>query len=338
MLPKGAVHLPFKGIAKIARSLGFDYAEAVTGFEFKKRRAFPVIEGVVVARENEAALLDAYWEAEQDAKEKARVKQEERVLKQWTRLVQGLRIRQRLQEQYATKPDEEQSGLGPNKSGPNNDAEALGGGFLTAADDVVQPFHLPKFQYPHGNLSFDLPPTRPIVDSDLTAMATAVDEPVDEPPRDFTSECRTMDTGSDMEEMTTTPPAASGVVPKTMQEMAESAARQLANDADAIEVVVTDTNTHRPSASSTSGSVKQSRRPATRSASARKRGRGYKTEGDTSDDSGSLSSPKKRTRARESLTSLTPPTRTLRPRASKTPVQIQEEKQQEKAFRRAIAR
>jgi len=29
-----------------------------TGFEFKKRRAFPVIEGVVVAQENEAVLLE----------------------------------------------------------------------------------------------------------------------------------------------------------------------------------------------------------------------------------------------------------------------------------------
>ena len=69
-----------KGVAKIARKLGFDFAEAVvrtciqlcdwcrllitfhsiqqTGFEFKKRRAFPVIEGVVVAIENEATLLE----------------------------------------------------------------------------------------------------------------------------------------------------------------------------------------------------------------------------------------------------------------------------------------
>lgn len=39
------------------------------------------------------------------AEEKARVKREERVIKQWTRLIQGLRIRQRLQEQYGTKSD-----------------------------------------------------------------------------------------------------------------------------------------------------------------------------------------------------------------------------------------
>jgi Rad4 beta-hairpin domain 3 len=31
-----------------------------TGFEFKKRRAFPIIEGVVVAAENEAVLLEVF--------------------------------------------------------------------------------------------------------------------------------------------------------------------------------------------------------------------------------------------------------------------------------------
>jgi hypothetical protein len=29
-----------------------------TGFEFRKRRAFPIVEGVVVAAENEGALLE----------------------------------------------------------------------------------------------------------------------------------------------------------------------------------------------------------------------------------------------------------------------------------------
>ena len=74
------VHL-VKGVARIARKLDFDYAEAVvsspnaypchkhgntldltfllqTGFEFKKRRAFPIVEGVVVAAENEPILLE----------------------------------------------------------------------------------------------------------------------------------------------------------------------------------------------------------------------------------------------------------------------------------------
>ncbi|KAF9448723.1 Rad4-domain-containing protein [Macrolepiota fuliginosa MF-IS2] len=179
MLPHGAAHIPYKGVAKIARKLGFDFAEAVTGFEFKKRRAFPVIEGVVIAKENEGALLEAFWESERVAEEKARAKREERVIKQWTRLIQGLRIRQRLQEQYGTKTDRvqgnkiiHQKDLKPNSGGGNTGAdgadlraepdaraqlpseevgtEAPGhddGGFVIGADDVVEAFHLPKFQY-----------------------------------------------------------------------------------------------------------------------------------------------------------------------------------------------
>ncbi|GAW01080.1 Rad4-domain-containing protein [Lentinula edodes] len=58
MLPRGAVHMPFKGVAKIARKLQIDFAEAVTGFEFRKRKATPVLEGIVVAIENEEVVLE----------------------------------------------------------------------------------------------------------------------------------------------------------------------------------------------------------------------------------------------------------------------------------------
>src|SRR6266851_8026833 len=104
MLPSGAAHIPRmsspfilpclllrticfclftdKGVAKIARQLGFDHAEAVvrtcspklaavilphvlghrwaqTSFEFRKGKAFPVISGIVVAAENEDTILEA---------------------------------------------------------------------------------------------------------------------------------------------------------------------------------------------------------------------------------------------------------------------------------------
>ena len=51
-----------KCIAKIAKKLGFDYAEAVTSFEFKKGRAFPVITGIVIASENEETLLEVSFQ------------------------------------------------------------------------------------------------------------------------------------------------------------------------------------------------------------------------------------------------------------------------------------
>ncbi|KZT42654.1 Rad4-domain-containing protein, partial [Sistotremastrum suecicum HHB10207 ss-3] len=100
MLPRGAVHVPHKGTAKIARELKIDYAEAVTGFEFRKGHGIPILTGVVVAEEHEELLLDAYWESVHDAEEKERLKRTERVIQRWTKLIHGLRIRKRMQEQY----------------------------------------------------------------------------------------------------------------------------------------------------------------------------------------------------------------------------------------------
>ncbi|KAL5520128.1 hypothetical protein ACEPAG_1788 [Sanghuangporus baumii] len=146
MLPKGAAHIPYKGAAKIARKLGFDYAEAVTSFEFKKGRAFPVVSGIVVAAENEEILLEAYWAAEREKEEMEQVKRRERVIKRWSRLIQGLRIRQRLQEQYASGNELSISGLRHADDEFTQETEQPGG-FLTEADAVVQPFHLPRFEH-----------------------------------------------------------------------------------------------------------------------------------------------------------------------------------------------
>ncbi|KAL0255850.1 hypothetical protein I308_100659 [Cryptococcus tetragattii IND107] len=103
MLPLGAVHLPYKGIAKVAKSLGVSYAEACTGFEFKKQRAVPVIKGIVVAAEKKQEVLEAYEESTVAAEERERMKREDRALKRWAKLVNGLRLRLRLQQEYGSK-------------------------------------------------------------------------------------------------------------------------------------------------------------------------------------------------------------------------------------------
>lgn len=145
MLPAGAVHVPFKGSAKIAKDLGFDYAEAVTGFEFKNRRAFPILTGIVIAAENESAFLEAYWEVTKDAEEKERLKKENRLLKQWAKFINGLRVKKRLQEQYASDGNKNEDDV--------DNQEVTGehepGGFLIEmADNVVQAYTLPKQAYP----------------------------------------------------------------------------------------------------------------------------------------------------------------------------------------------
>ncbi|KAH8984346.1 hypothetical protein EDB92DRAFT_1887514 [Lactarius akahatsu] len=157
MLPAGAAYVPHKGAAKIARLLGFDYAEAVTSFEFRKGKAFPVISGVVVSAENEDTVREAYWEAEHAAAQKEQEKRHQAVLKRWTKLVRGLRIRQRMREQYGTATS---SDLAPRRNGDEGGGdqdEGGGGGFLTSVGDVVQPYSLPR----PAHVVFASPPRSP---------------------------------------------------------------------------------------------------------------------------------------------------------------------------------
>ncbi|THU97115.1 Rad4-domain-containing protein [Dendrothele bispora CBS 962.96] len=243
MLPKGAIHIPFKGVAKIARKLGVDFAEAVTGFEFRKRRATPIIEGIVVAVENETLVLDAYWEAEQDAERKARIKKEERVIKQWTRIIHGLRIRQRLQDQYVAKDvksaqEAESSGqqngvvhAEVHEEGEESAPVSDGGGFLLrGVDDVVQSYSLPKAQY---NTDADQPPNainpfRLKTKHDQGSRRQKENEDSDHDRMAFAMETMDVDEDGTMLDPTSlrlSSAAESTIVPKTMEELAEEAAQ-----------------------------------------------------------------------------------------------------------------
>lgn len=63
----------------------------------------PIIKGIVVAAENEQEVLDAYEESTIAAEERERMKREDRALKRWSKLVNGLRLRLRLQQEYGSK-------------------------------------------------------------------------------------------------------------------------------------------------------------------------------------------------------------------------------------------
>jgi xeroderma pigmentosum group C-complementing protein len=102
MIPKGAVHLPFKGLKRICNKLEIDFAEAVVGFEFGNKMAVPVISGVVIAKENEEAVRDAHrvWAEEQRIKEEGKI--EKQALDMWRKMLMGLRIRERVADEYGT--------------------------------------------------------------------------------------------------------------------------------------------------------------------------------------------------------------------------------------------
>ncbi|KAH9812579.1 hypothetical protein DFH28DRAFT_1031461 [Melampsora americana] len=103
MLPQGAKHLPYKGIAKTAKKLQVSYADAVVSFEFHKRRAAPVIQGIIVPELEAEFVLDAYFASEDIAQEKEFTKLQERCLKRWKKIILALRIKRRLQEEYRNK-------------------------------------------------------------------------------------------------------------------------------------------------------------------------------------------------------------------------------------------
>ena len=83
MVPKGAVHIPLRGTAKVCKQLEIGFAEACTGFEFGHRMAVPILTGVVVAEENEHTVIDAWQVQEAEKREKERVKREKLALGKW---------------------------------------------------------------------------------------------------------------------------------------------------------------------------------------------------------------------------------------------------------------
>ena len=107
MVPQGAVHIPLKSTSKICKRLNIDFAEACTGFEFGKQRAVPVITGVVVATEHEDRVIAEWEKDEQERKIKEEGKREQAALKMWRKLLMGLKIMQRVQEEYGGDPDKD---------------------------------------------------------------------------------------------------------------------------------------------------------------------------------------------------------------------------------------
>lgn len=146
MVPKGAAHIPWPGTVRICKKLGLDYAEAVTGFEFGSKMAVPIIQGVVVAAENEQVVRDAWLEADAQKREKERLKQEKLILSTWRKFIMGLRINERIQDEYGDLEDRESRNPFAREEHvsqrvPDDDDEDAddvndqGGGFLVPGED-----------------------------------------------------------------------------------------------------------------------------------------------------------------------------------------------------------
>ena len=103
MVPRGAVHVRLPaGVARLARTLGIDYADAVTGFAFRQQRAVPVVDGIVVASENEGLVRDAWRAAEREHRRLADARREGAALAAWRRFVLKARLLWRVRRRLAS--------------------------------------------------------------------------------------------------------------------------------------------------------------------------------------------------------------------------------------------
>nr|POE54482.1 dna repair protein rhp42 [Quercus suber] len=146
MVPKGAIHLPLKGSAKLCRKLDIDYAEACTGFEFGKQRAVPVLTGVVVAEEHEMLVRDAWRADRQEIKRKEDTKRTAASLSLWRKMLLALRVLDRIKGAGADESDPFPARTGPSQKAsaePDGGDEDLGGGgfFPPGYDEEEVPQH-----------------------------------------------------------------------------------------------------------------------------------------------------------------------------------------------------
>ncbi|KAI1310812.1 hypothetical protein EDD11_003658 [Mortierella claussenii] len=109
MVPLGGTHLKGRNLGQVARLLGVDYVEAVTGFEFQSRRSIPVIQGIIVPTEQAELVMDAYYEIAHQRDQEAHKRKRAESLKRWRKLIKGLMTRSRLMEEYG------EDGMGEDK-------------------------------------------------------------------------------------------------------------------------------------------------------------------------------------------------------------------------------
>ncbi|KAH8684449.1 hypothetical protein BGZ60DRAFT_466887 [Tricladium varicosporioides] len=121
MVPKGGVHIPYEEASRAARLLSIDYADALTGFEFRGRHGTAVLKGVVVASEYREAML-AVIEGFRDERERERERlRAAATLRMWKKFLIGLRIKERVDRYDVEGEEGEDTGV---KNGAIGDSES----------------------------------------------------------------------------------------------------------------------------------------------------------------------------------------------------------------------
>ncbi|OAL22167.1 hypothetical protein AYO22_07428 [Fonsecaea multimorphosa] len=126
MIPAGAVHIRHPLASAAARVLGIDYADAVTGFQFKGRQGTAVIDGVVVSMNMTNAMLNVIEGLESQASEEVQEARTRIILGMWKRWLTALRVHEHVHRQYGDQGKKETDAGKDTSHGEEED----GGGFM----------------------------------------------------------------------------------------------------------------------------------------------------------------------------------------------------------------
>ncbi|KAF2135897.1 uncharacterized protein K452DRAFT_259974 [Aplosporella prunicola CBS 121167] len=132
MVPRGGVHIRHRDAARASRILGIDYADAVTGFQFKGRHGTAIKQGVIVAenfKEAVESVIEGLGQAQQEDEKKKRSNE---ALRLWRRFLLGLRIKQQVQS-YASGNEERDIGKEVDRIDADAAEKEQAGGFFRAA-------------------------------------------------------------------------------------------------------------------------------------------------------------------------------------------------------------
>lgn len=210
-----------------------------------------------------------------------------------------------------------------------------GGGYLVGADDVVQAYNLPRAQYAAG--------VPKIVPQAVNAS------PSTPPAKQVILQTMDLDEADVMEDAI---PITDAAAPRTMEALAEDLSREPLVGGEAPEAFLVSPPSGNGAERRTSPAGKKAKGTAAKRATAESHGvaparrasgrkRGRKAAGDSDASEGEAPRKRVNTRVRGSpakaAAPAAPPTRTLRSRKIKTAEQIEQERENELAYRLAIA-
>lgn len=137
MVPPGGTHIMHPDASRAAKILDVDYADAVTGFDFKGRHGTAVTRGVVIANEHREAIEEVLGGLEQERLQTESEMKSAEALGMWKHFLLKLRIAERVQG-YAFEGDEADEA-----SLRIDELEESGGGFFPNPDQAPGDPHMP---------------------------------------------------------------------------------------------------------------------------------------------------------------------------------------------------